>query len=88
MKEKNNIKMVKYPNNDLYQSRKICAFQKVLKTTTSTQPYPPTPPGLIFLSIEFTQCLKFCADILFDHVLNSKSQRLENLSILQNSAIT
>ena len=29
MKEKNNIKMVKYPNNDLYQSRKICAFQKV-----------------------------------------------------------
>ena len=55
MKEKNNIKMVKYPNNDLYQSRKICAFQKVLKTTTSTQPYPPpTPPGLIFLSIEFT----------------------------------
>ena len=43
MKEKNNIKMVKYPNNDLYQSRKICAFQKVLKTTTSTQPYPPPP---------------------------------------------
>ena len=36
MKEKNNIKMVNYPNNDLYQSRKICAFQKVLKTTTST----------------------------------------------------
>ena len=35
--------MVKYPNNDLYQSRKICAFQKVLKTTTSTQPYPPSP---------------------------------------------
>ena len=30
--------MVKYPNNDLYQS--ICAFQKVLKTTTSTQPHP------------------------------------------------
>ena len=26
----------KYPNNDLYQSRKICVFQKVLKTTTST----------------------------------------------------
>ena len=26
--------------------------------------------------------------ILFDHVLNSKPQRLENLSILQNSAIT
>ena len=45
MKEKNNIKMVKYPNNDLYQSRKICAFQKVLKTTTSTQPYPPYPPS-------------------------------------------
>ena len=44
MKEKNNIKMVNYPNNDLYQSRKICAFQKVLKTTTSTQPYPPPPP--------------------------------------------
>ena len=43
MKEKNNMKMVKYPNNDLYQSRKS-AFQKVLKTTTSTQPYPPTPP--------------------------------------------
>ena len=44
MKEKNNIKMVKYPNNDLYQTRKICAFQKVLKTTTSTQPHPPHPP--------------------------------------------
>ena len=44
MKEKNKIKMVKYPNNDLYQSRKICAFQKVLKTTTSTQPHPPHPP--------------------------------------------
>ena len=44
MKEKNNTKMVKYPNNDLYQSRKICAFQKLLKTTTSTQPHPPTPP--------------------------------------------
>ena len=44
MKEKNNIKMVKYPNNDLYHSRKICAFQKVLKTTTSTQPHPPHPP--------------------------------------------
>ena len=42
MKEKKNMKMVKYPNNDLYQSRKS-AFQKVLKTTTSTQPYPPTP---------------------------------------------
>ena len=42
MKEKNNMKMVKYPNNDLYQSRKS-AFQKVLKTTTSTQPYPPHP---------------------------------------------
>ena len=46
MKEKNNMKMVKYPNNDLYQSRKS-AFQKVLKTTTSTQPYPPpSPPPL------------------------------------------
>ena len=44
MKEKNNTKMVKYPNNDLYQSRKICAFQKLLKTTTSTQPHPPPPP--------------------------------------------
>ena len=44
MKEKNNIKMVKYPNNDLYQTRKICAFQNVLKTTTSTQPHPPHPP--------------------------------------------
>ena len=44
MKEKNNIKMVKYPNNDLYQTRKICAFQKVLKTTTSTQPHAPHPP--------------------------------------------
>ena len=43
MKEKNNMKMVKYPNNDLYQSRKS-AFQKVLKTTTSTQPSPPPPP--------------------------------------------
>ena len=43
MKEKKNMKMVKYPNNDLYQSRKS-AFQKVLKTTTSTQPYRPTPP--------------------------------------------
>ena len=43
MKEKKNMKMVKYPNNDLYQSRKS-AFQKVLKTTTSTQPYPPPPP--------------------------------------------
>ena len=43
MKEKNNMKMVKYPNNDLYQSRKS-AFQKVLKTTTSSQPSPPHPP--------------------------------------------
>ena len=46
MKEKNYIKMVKYPNNDLYQSRKICTFQKVLKTTTSTQPHPPPPSPL------------------------------------------
>ena len=49
MKEKNNIKMVKYPNNDLYQSRKICAFQKVLKTNNdvnSTLPPPPSPPPL------------------------------------------
>ena len=28
--------MVVYPNNYLHQSRKICVFQKVLKTTTST----------------------------------------------------
>ena len=50
MKEKNNIKMVKYPNNDLYQTRKICAFQKVLKTTTSTQPHPPHPPSPLRLA--------------------------------------
>ena len=30
--------MVVYPNNYLHQSRKICVFQKVLKTTTSTTP--------------------------------------------------
>ena len=44
--------------------------------------------GLICLSIEVTQCLKFCADTLFDHGLNSKSHSGENLSILENSAIT
>ena len=43
--------------------------------------------GLIFLSIEVTWCLKSCADILFDHRLNSTSHSLENLSLLENSAI-
>ena len=37
MKEKT-YKWLSYPNNDLYQSRKICFFQ-VLKTRTST-PHP------------------------------------------------
>ena len=36
MKEKNTKMVVISYNNGLYQSRKICVFQKVLKTTTST----------------------------------------------------
>ena len=48
--------------------------------------------GLIFLPIEVTYFLKFSADILFNHGLNSlfleELQSLENLSILENLAIT
>ena len=38
MKEKT-LKWLEYPNNGLYQSRKICIFQKLPKTMTST-PHP------------------------------------------------
>ena len=48
--------------------------------------------GLISLPIEVTYFLKFSADILFNHGLNSlfleELQSLENLSILENLAIT
>ena len=48
--------------------------------------------GLIFLPIEVTFFLKFSTDILFDHGLNSvfwaKPHSLENLSILDNLAIS
>ena len=48
--------------------------------------------GLIFLPNEITYFFKFSADILFDHLLNSvfsaEPHRLENLYILENSAIT
>ena len=44
MKEKT-YKWLSNPNNDLYQSQKICLSKKVLKTTTSTSnPPPPHPP--------------------------------------------
>ena len=41
MKEKTQ-EGLQYPDNDLYQSRTICVFLKVLKTTTSK----PPPPSL------------------------------------------
>ena len=48
--------------------------------------------GLIFLPINVTYFLKFSANILFHHWLNSvfvaESDSLENLSILENVATT
>ena len=35
-----------YPNNDHYQSRKICVFQRALKITTSN-PHPTPPPSKV-----------------------------------------